>query len=198
MPVADILLAPATIWFAPVGEELPADSTAHGAAWSGNWESLGYTLQPLTISYNRETQKVFVEQLTAPVKEKKTTEELTAETTLAEFTGTNLELAFGGLAADTPAAVGQVGKTEFSMGGDTDIPVYAWGFEGTYEDANGTLFPVRVLIHRGKPVLGGNLQFAKAEPTGIPLRIEAEADTTQAAGEQLMLIQKVTAAALDS
>jgi hypothetical protein len=198
MAISDILLAPASIWYAPVGEDLPADSVIKGADWGGNWESLGYTLTPLTINYSRETHKVYVEQVTAPVKEKKTTEELTAETTLAEFTGPNLELVFGGEATDTPAGDSQVGKTEHKMGGDTDIPVFAFGFEGAYEDANGAVFPVRILIHRGKPVLGGELQFAKAAPTGLPLRVEAEADTTQAAGEQLMLIQKVTAAATGS
>lgn len=198
MAVSDILLAPASIWYAPVGEDLPADSVAKGTAWGGDWESLGYTLEPLTVNYSRETMKVFVEQVTAAVKEKKTSEELTLETTLAEFTGTNLELAFGGTATDTPAAAAQVGKTEHVMGGDTDIPVFAFGFEGAYEDDDGNEFPVRILLYRGKPTLGGELQFAKAAPTGLALRVEAEADTTKAVGEQLMKIQKVTAAALGS
>ncbi len=198
MAVSDILLAPASIWYAPVGEELPADSLAKGEDWGGNWESLGYTLEPLTVNYSRETIKVFVEQITAPVKEKKTTEELTLETTLAEFTGINLEMVFGGTATDTAAGPAQVGKTEHLMGGDTDIPVYTFGFEGAYEDDDGNEFPVRILIHRGKPVLGGELQFAKAAATGLALRIEAEADTAKPAGQQLMMIQKVTAAALGS
>jgi hypothetical protein len=198
MAVSDILLAPASIWYAPVGEDLPADSLAKGEDWGGNWASLGYTLEPLTVSYSRETMKVFVEQVTAAVKEKKTTEELILETTLAEFTGTNLEMVFGGTAEDTPAGAAQVGKTEHLMGGDTDIPVYAFGFEGAYEDDDGDEFPVRILIYRGKPVLGGELTFAKAAPTGLALRVEAEADTTLDAGEQLMKIEKVTAAATGS
>lgn len=198
MAVTDILLAPVSIWYAPVGEDLPADHLGSGEDWGGNWESLGYTLEPLTLNYSRETFKVFVEQVTAPVKEKKTQEELTAETTLAEFTGVNLELVFGGTATDTPSGAGQVAKTEHVMGGDTDIPVFAFGFEGTYEDDDGDEFPVRILIHRGKPVLGGELQFAKAAPTGLALRIEAEADTSKTAGQQLMKIQKVTAAATGS
>lgn len=198
MAIADILLAPASIWFAPVGEDLPADSVAKGADWAGNWESLGYTLEPLTVNYSRETLKVFVEQITAAVKEKVTSEELTFETSLAEFTGQNLELVFGGTATDTPAGAAQVAKTEHVMGGSTDIPVFAFGFEGAYEDDDGNEFPVRILVHRGKPVLGGELQFAKAAATGLSLRIEAEADTSKSAGEQLMKIQKVTAAALGS
>jgi hypothetical protein len=198
MAIADILLTPADIWYAPVGEAAPADSVARGADWGGDWESLGYTLAPLTLSYEQETAEVMVEQLTAPVKRKKTSETLTLETTLAEFTGTNLEMVFGGTATDTPAGAGQPAKTELVMGGDTALPVYAWGFEGTYEDANGVEFPVRVIVYRGRPILGGELQFAKAEPSGLPLRIEAEANTALAAGAQLMKIIKITAAAAGS
>jgi len=198
MAVADILLSPATVWYAPVGEAAPADTIGSGEDWGGDWADLGYTLAPLTISYEHEVADVLVEQLTAPVKRKKTSETLTIETTLAEFTGQNLELVFNGTATDTPAAVGQPAKTELVMGGDTALPVYAWGFEGTYEDAAGVAFPVRVIVYRGRPILGGELQFAKAEPTGLPLRIEVEADTTQPAGEQLMKIIKITGAAVSS
>jgi len=52
MPVADILLTPASIWYAPVGEALPADNVAYGADWAGNWENLGYTTAPLSMAYS--------------------------------------------------------------------------------------------------------------------------------------------------
>lgn len=193
MPVADILLTPASIWYAPVGEALPADSVAYGADWAGNWENLGYTTAPLSMAYSNEKYRVMVEQLTAHVKERIISEELVFETTLAELTGVNLALALNGTATDTAAGAGQVGKTEVKMGGDTEPKVYTFGFEGEYVDDDGDSFPVRIQIYRGTLIMGGNLEFSKSKEAGLPVRIEAQADTTQDVGEQLMIIQKVTA-----
>ncbi len=196
MAVADILLTPATIYYAPVGTTLPADDTAYGAAWGGNWENIGYTTAPLSMSYSDEKYKVMVEQLTAAVKQRRVSEELVFETTLAELTGDNLALALNGVSTDTPAAIGQVGKTETVMGGDTSVNVYTFGFEGEYVDASGNSYPVRVQVYRASAIMGGALEFSKAKESGLPIRIEAEADTTKTVGEQLMIIQKVTAAEL--
>lgn len=196
MAVADILLTPATLYYAPVGEALPDDDVAYGTAWGGNWVNLGYTNAPLAVAYSNEKYQVMVEQLTAAVKKRITSEELAFETTLVELTGTNLALAFNGVATDTPAAVGQVGKTEVEAGGDTEVQVYTFGFEGEYVDASGDSFPVRMQIYRGTLVMGGNLEFSKSKEAGLPVRIDAEADTTKAVGKQLMIIEKVTADAL--
>ncbi|MDD5059304.1 MAG: hypothetical protein PHQ60_15715 [Sideroxydans sp.] len=197
MATADILLTPARIFYAPVGEELPDENTVdYGDEWGGNWEDLGYTLTPVTMNISRELFELFVEQLTNPVKRKITQETLTIETTLAEITGDNLLLAFGGSVTETPAGAGQVEKVELEAGGDTTPDVYAFGLEGEYVDDDNESFPVRVLMFRGNPILGGAMQFAKAAGMGIPIRITAEADTTKDVGKQLLLIQKVTADAL--
>lgn len=193
MAVADILLSPATVYYAPLGEALPDDSVAYGTAWGGNWENLGYTNAPLSMSYSNEKYKVMVEQLTAHVKSRIISEELTFETTLVEMTGDNLALALNGTAADTPAGAGQVGKTVVKMGGDTEEQLYTFGFEAEYVDADGDSFPVRLQVYRASAIMGGNLEFSKSKESGLPLRIEAQADTTKAVGEQLMIIEKVTA-----
>ena len=39
--VSDIIVSPASVWQAPVGETVPADDTAAGADWGGNWEMVG-------------------------------------------------------------------------------------------------------------------------------------------------------------
>lgn len=194
MATADILLTPARIFYAPVGETLPDEnSVVYGAAWGGNWESLGYTLTPVTMNITRELFELYVEQLTNPVRRKITTETLTIETTLAEITGDNLQLAFGGTVTETPAGAAQVEMTELEAGGDTSPDVYAFGLEGEYLDDSNDSYPVRVLMFRGNPILGGAMQFAKSAGMGIPIRITAEADTTKAVGKQLLLFQKVTA-----
>ena len=196
MAVADILLTPASIWYAPVGETLPDENTVdYGDDLGGNWADLGYTLQPLSCNLTKELFKLFVEQLTNPVKKKYTSEEVVFETTLAELTGTNMQLAFDGTITETPASAIQVGMTEMEMGGDVTPKLYAFGFEGEYVDDDNVSFPVRILAYRATPVLGGQLQFAKAAAVGIPIRVELEADTTKDPGKQMMLWQKVHTAA---
>lgn len=193
MAVADILLSPAKIYYAPVGEALPnPNSIAYGVAWAGNWKDLGYTLTPITVGFNKEIYKLEVQQVTLPLKGLVTTEEVTLETTLAEITAANMALAFGGTVNTTAAGTAQVALEELKSGGSSSITYYAWGLEGLYVDASNNQLPVRVLIYRGSAVLNGNLNFSKSEPVGIPLQISAWADTTKTAGQQLWTFQKTT------
>jgi hypothetical protein len=197
MATTDILITPARIYYAPVGETLPdSDSVGYGEAWGGNWVDVGYTLTPLSMNFDRTTFKLFVEQLTNPVRTKITEETLAAETTLAELTGDNLVLGFGGTVVDSVADADSPAKSVLEMGGDVTADVYAWGFEGEYVTDDNDSLPVRVFLFRGAPILGGSLEFAKAAAVGIPIRIEAEADTDKAVGKQLMKIEICTAIAL--
>ena len=192
MAVADILLTPATIWYAPVGEALPDENTVdYGEDWGGNWESFGYTTTPLTMAVNRETYEVSVEQLTIPVKEMITSESLVFESTLAEFTSDNVLLAFGGTLTETPAGAGQRQMWEIEMGGETDLDLWAFGFEGLYKTDANENFPVRIFLYKANVVLNGQLQFSKSQEAGIPIQITAKPDDTKAAGKQLVKIQKV-------
>ncbi len=197
MATTDILITPAKIYYAPVGETLPsAELIGYGEAWGGNWTDVGYTLTPLSANFDRTTFKLFVEQLTNPVRTKITEETLTFETTLAELTGDNLVLGFGGTVIETAADVDSPAKSTLEMGGDTTPDVYAWGFEGEYVTDDNESLPVRIFVFRGAPILGGSLEFAKAAAVGIPIRIEAEADTDKVVGKQLMKIEICTAPAL--
>lgn len=199
MAIADILLSPATVWHAPVGEPLPDDDVAYGADLGGNWENVGYTTTPLSMSPARETYEVNVEQVTVPVKRIPTKDTIDFETTLAEFTDDNMALAFnGGTVTVTPAGPAQVGKTELEWGGSTTLDVYAWCFEALYKDDSNNEFPVRLFLYRGEAILNGALQFAKNKEAGIPLKISAQPDTTKDPGKQIFKLQKITAAATGS
>ena len=194
MAVADILISPATIWYAPVGEANPDDTTViYGAAWGGNWVSLGYTLEPVSLSYETDTFKLMVQQLPTPVKGVRTSEDAAIETVLAEFTSTNLDIALQGSTTTTAAGAAQRALTSTAFGGQTALDEYAWGFEGLYKTAANLEFPVRFLFYKGSAVLNGALEFAKDSGVGIPLRIELWADTTQTVGEQFGTIEIVTA-----
>lgn len=196
MAVTDILVTPATIYYAPVGEALPDEtSVGYGDAWGGNWVDLGYTLEPVSLSYETETFELEVEQITLPVRRVRTKETVMIETSLAEMTATNLALVVDGTATTTAAGVGQVGFDEILAGGSVDLSEYAWGFEGFRVTAANVRLPVRVFLYRGQAVLNGQLTFAKGAGVGIPIQIKALPDTTQTAGEQILVIHNVTAVA---
>ena len=196
MAVTDILVTPATIYYAPVGEALPDESSIdYGEAWGGNWTNLGYTLEPVALSYETETFELEVEQITLPVRRVRTKETVMIETSLAEMTGANLALVVDGTVTTTAAGVGQVGFDEILAGGSVDLSEYAWGFEGFRVTSANVRLPVRMFLYRGNAVLNGQLTFAKGAGVGIPIQIKALPDTTQDAGEQILVIHNVTAVA---
>lgn len=191
--VANILITPAIIYRAPVGTALPDEtSVAYGADWGGAWINVGYTLEPLAMAIDEQTFELEVQQVVNPVIQRRTKQIVTFETTLAETTGVNLALALDGSNSDTAAGVGQKAFSEIKMGGSTTITQYAWGFEGVRPDADGNDQPVRVFLYKGTCVTGGQVQMAKGEATGIPIKITALPDTSKSIGQQLMVIHIVT------
>jgi hypothetical protein len=196
MAVTDILITPARIWKSPVAEALPDEtSVVYGGTWGGNWVDVGYTLQPLTMSYDRTLFELEVEQVTGIVKRRVTKEMAMFETVLAEATPTNLQLAIGGTVTTTAAGASQVAFQDLDVGGDIQLDELQWGFEGFYENTAGAQFPVRIFVYKATTILNGQLTFAKAAAAGVPIQISAEADTGKSVGANLLKIQRVTAVA---
>lgn len=196
MAVTDILITPAKIYKAPVGEALPDETSVdYGEAWGGNWVDVGYTLTPLTMAHNRMLFELMVEQVNGAVKRRVTDEKSIFETTLAEATPTNLSFAVGGTVTTTAAGASQAAFQDLDVGGAVTIPELAWGFEGLYENAAGAQFPVRLFVYKATAILNGQLQFAKAAGMGIPIQISALNDTAKDVGKQQFKFQRVTAVA---
>lgn len=196
MSTADIIIGPARVLYSPVGEAIPDETTvAYGAAWGGNWEEIALTKTPFTMNRDVSTFDAMVEQSTLPVKRAITEEKVAFETTLAELTAVNLQLAMGGTVTTTPAGAGQVAFEQIVAGGKATLDERQWGVEGVYVDASNVSFPIRIIIYRATAVLNGELSFGKGDSTGIPLRIDSLGDLTKAVGAQLLIFQKVTAAA---
>jgi len=196
MPAADVLIGAVRVWKSPVGTTRPDESVAYGAAWGAGWEELGYTATPLTVNLEREFINKMVEQALSKVGKFISGETLTLETTLAEFTMDNLQLAWGGTVTEVAAAAGQEGYEELKGGGSICLSTLQWGFEGLYQDAAcENQWPVRFFCI-GEAEMGGQLEFGKTVQTGIPLRIEASEDLDQPAGQRLYHWLKVTADAL--
>ena len=194
--VADLIVGPARVFYAPVGETLPDENSVdYGDAWGGNWAEVGTTKTPVTAKYEVETAEAMVEQVTAAIKRWITSEKLSFETVLAEMDIDILNLLIEGTVTTTAAGASQVGMKELEAGNTWIMTEKAWGFEGLYQDDSGNQFPIRLFIYRATARINGDMEFGKADTTGYPLRVEALADVSQAAGKQLMKLQKVTAAA---
>jgi hypothetical protein len=194
MAVSDIVISPATVYNAPVGEALPnANTIQFGQVWGGNWVNVGYTLTPVSLQYEQDLFELEVEQITLPVKRLRNKENVTIETTLAELMLSNLNLALDGTITTTAASATARGLETLEAGGRTDLSERAWGFEGLFKKDGSILLPVRVFFFRANAQLNGKLEFSKKAAVGIPLQIKALADTSKAVGKQLMMIQRVTA-----
>lgn len=192
--VSNILMGPVVVWYAPVGETLPdADTIGAGVDWAGNWEKFGFTQAPLTCAYTMDTVVARPQESLAPVKRRKSSEDLALETTIHEFAGEYLGLAFNEDLTETPADADSVGLEEIAVGGNPLMDEYAWGFEGTHIDDDGNELPMRFFIYKGTAKINGDLEFSReSEGTGTPFRVEALADWSTAA-ERLFKFERVTA-----
>lgn len=199
--VTNIITGGAVLWNAPVAEPLPDESTVFvGAAWGGNWERVGFTKAPVTMAYELEEMEVEVEEYLAPLKRIKIKEGAMIETVLAELTSEYLALAFSaGQVTTVAAGVGQRAYDEIGVGGQVFLDEKVWGIEGTYIDAAGDQFPVRLFLWKATTTMNGSLTFSNrnGEYPGIPFQIKTLADPSQPAGQNLFKFQRVTAKATD-
>lgn len=194
----DILIGPGKLYRAPVGEANPDESTvAVGAAWGGNWVNMGEFLegQPITLSMPEEFKKVYTEQSTAAKNAARVRREFMIKTVLAEHSVANMGIVLQGTTNTVAAGSGQKGYSDIDFGTESDVDFYKWGVEALRKDASGNLHPVRWFVHKGYIRLSGDTQYAKQNPTGIPIEITVLGDGNQSAGAELGRLQIVTAAA---
>ena len=198
MADADILIGPGRLYVAPVAEANPDDSTvAYNAAWGGNWVDLGDIIEgsPIVLAINEEITQVMTEQSTAPKNAVRTSREVTVSATLAEHSVTNMAYVLDGTAATTAAGASQKGYSDIPFGSNSDLDFYKFGIEALRKDSSDNNQPVRWFLHKGYFQLSGDINYAKSDPTGVPITITILADGTQSAGEELGTLQIVTAAA---
>lgn len=193
----DILIGPGKVYYAPLATANPDEtSVAYGGTWTG-WTSLGDFLEGsgVTLAIDEEFTKVYTEQSTSPVNAVRTKREPMLRMTLAEHSGANLALLLDGTKTDTAAGAGQKAFSSIPFGVNSTVDFYKWGIEGFRYDSAGTAQPVRYFFHKGYIRLAGDVNFSKADPTGIPVEITILADRSQSAGAELGLWEQVTAPA---
>lgn len=191
----DVLIGEANWLVAPLGTTLPDDTSVDWndfASWPAGWLHLGYTTAPTTMNYSYDEAAVDVQQSTAPIKRRKTSETLTLGTTLAQFNGDVLELVLQATATDTPAGVGQKAVTTIKGGGSTNLPEYMVGVETYRIDGSGNAQPVRVFLYKATIAASGDIPFDKSNAAGIPVTATGLADPNRTVGQQVFEIQIVT------
>ena len=196
--VANILVTGAKLWYAPVGEALPDETSVdYDGAWGGNWAQLGFTLSPLQISYTQTFFGVDVQQRAGRVKNFPLDNTVVANTTLAEVDGPILAVLMNGGNTATAAGASQKGFDSMVFGGKRTITHYAVGFEGVREDEGSTPAnqPIRLFFFKATISASGAIPFDKASPTGIPITVEAMVDPTLTEGEGIGTWHIVTAPA---
>jgi hypothetical protein len=193
--ITRITLSTAQVWYAASGTALPADTVALGASWGGSWTKLGYTESPLTAEYAFEIVEADIQESLAVVKRAKKSESFMLETVIAEFDVAQFKLAMEGTVTDTPAGAGQVAKSTLDLGGSNYLTPRVWGFEGSWVNAAGTSFPIRLFVYLGNSQAGGKLEWNKAKYVGMTLKIKALADMSQTSGSRLFKLQHITAVA---
>lgn len=196
MAAADILMSKAQIYYAPVGEALPDEtSVAYGAAWGGNWTSLGFTSAPVTMEWVEQRVGADIQQALGEIKDWRVDERAVLRTMLPELTGASLALLLHGTNTNTVAGAGQKAYSRIQAGGQPIVTQKAVGLEGYRPDSAGTLQPVRLFFFKASFMLDRSVAWSKRDVMGLPIVIRTYPDETKTVGQQLLEWHIVTAPA---
>jgi hypothetical protein len=186
------------LYRAPVGTANPDETTIDfGEAWGGTWVDMGDFPEgsPISINMAEEVYKVYSEQLTVTLGVTRTRREALVTGSLLEHSVANLAVALQGATTTTAAGAAQKGYSDIVLGAQSDVTLYKWGVEALRVDDANVNQPVRWFFHKGFMRLTGEIAYAKTKETAVQFEITVIGDLSQDAGEELGIIQIVTAAA---
>lgn len=163
----EILSGAGTLYVAPSVEAAPDVD----AVPAGNWSTMGETDGGVKLISSEETQKLFSDQRTGPVKVIRKEESLIVETNLIQGTLENLAQAMGGqTVTDTPPGSGTIGIREMGMTRGADVSEFSLLFraDSPYGD-----FPAQLYIPRGVFLGEQALEYKKDGEAVIKVSFEA-------------------------
>ena len=184
----EILGGPLELFLAPVGEAFPdLDLTPPG----GNWTAIGvsgsknYDEDGVTISHEQEVELVRALGTSAPVKARRTTEDLKVSVTIMDLTAEMVSTALNGNTVTTVApGAGTVGTREVELFQGLEVTQYALLVRGvspylidTVAEPAIAQYQIPVVVVTGSP----ELVYAKGEDVaGIEIEFTAIADPNAA------------------
>lgn len=192
MAVADFLMTGARVLYAATGTSLPSETNvAWGASWS-SFTELGSLGDELRLNYRPTFTGISPQNALGDVKDYRTNEALSAESSLLDFTGPNLALLIGGTNTTTGAGGSQKPFYNVVGGGQPVVTQYLFGFEGFRPDSSGNLQPVRLFFFKASIRMNGPIRLNKEQKLTMPFAIKAYHDPTLTVGQQLFRIHVVT------
>lgn len=138
----NVLIGHVQVYIAPVGTAAPATSIAYGASWGTSWVASGFTEKGLTMSVDRKTNMIYVEELAEPVAVVTDTNAVLFDLDFAEDTLQSMQWAYGGGTITT--------GTNPSLTLSDNLQTVTVGFEGTAPSGNFRRIIVPQMVSTGK------------------------------------------------
>ena len=195
--IVDLIKTKGNVWWGLTSATTPDENTAMASATG--FTSLGWTQEGVQGTIGETRMSFMVDDLLAPIDERKIETTFTISTVLAEVNADNLAMALGGLptdVVDTAAGASQVAFSEyFQSAADPLVSKLKIVLEGTRYDATDAPFPIRIILTRATIKIDGDLEFKQRGDSymGVPILITGLVDTANS--NKLFTYQFVTAAA---
>lgn len=174
----EILAAPFTVWFAPVGEAFPAINAAPAGNWAriGTNGDLNESEDGVTVAHSQTTETVRVAGTTGPRKAFRTAEDLMIRFTMLDMSLEQYKHAMNGNAVTTTAAgSGTAGFKTIGLHQGLSVATMALlvrGDASAYGDDYKGQYEVPVCFQSGSP----EPVFRKGQPAGLLLEFTALED----------------------
>ncbi|MBW8638997.1 hypothetical protein K1W69_17505 [Hoeflea sp. WL0058] len=182
----EIIAAPFTVWFAPVGEAFPT----FDADPAGNWAKIGtsgdenYSEDGVTVVHSQTTEKTRVLGTTGPRKAFRTQEDMMVRFTLFDMTLENYKHALNGNPVTTTAAgSGTAGFKKIGLRQGLEVSTMALlvrGNASAYGPDWKAQFEVPRCFQSGSP----EQVFRKGLPAGLALAFDALEDSSAASADE--------------
>lgn len=170
---SNLLMGPATLYYAPFGSTEPAGAELTTAPASP-WVDLGGTNGGLTMTVNLTYTNLVVDQVVDNLGSRLTARDIQVATSLAEYTLDNLKIALNGGTITTGASGA---PDEFDPGNavSTTQPEYgALIFDGwAPADADGNSMRRRVVVRKVLSTASVGTAYAKDQQTLLPVTFDA-------------------------
>jgi len=174
----EIIAAPFTVWFAPVGEAFPAIDAVPAGNWAkiGTSGDLNESEDGVTVAHSQTTETARVAGTTGPRKAFRTAEDLMIRFTMLDMSLEHYKHAMNGNAVTTTAAgSGTAGFKKIGLRQGLavstmallvrgDASAYGDGYKGQYE--------IPICFQSGSP----EPVFRKGQPAGLALEFTALED----------------------
>lgn len=182
---SNVIVGPARMLVAPSGTALPTlDGTADPVVWDAAFKETGYTDTGVTLAYTPTIKGINVDEEMAPVRKILDAEDAVFGATLAEATLKNLNYGISASSWVDHPADGTHAHYQILKFGSGQVVEMIVGFEGLSPEGYQRIIIGRRAIAQAKI----SMAFKRADKVMIPCEFGLMADSTQPAGERLVVI----------